>query len=80
LSDQAALHSHLLSAPQSDRAIVGIDASARHPQPAHERFADFKDAVLTFRCTEVPRRWDHLCDQVTDNFRVITPQNFRVVA
>src|SRR5437016_7713541 len=31
--DQAALHSELLPAPRSDRALVGIDASTRDPQP-----------------------------------------------
>ena len=46
----------------------------------HERFADFKDAVLTFLNTNVPKSWRTLCDKVSDNFRVIAPKDFRVMA
>jgi transposase len=46
----------------------------------HARFADFKDALLTFLCKDVPKNWRTLCDKVTDNFRVITPKDFRVMA
>jgi hypothetical protein len=28
---------------------------------------------------QVPRNWAHFCDSVTDNFRVISPKNFRVM-
>ncbi|MGZ9091617.1 MAG: transposase [Rhodoplanes sp.] len=28
----------------------------------------------------VPRNWADLCDSVTDNFRVISPKDFRVMA
>src|SRR6476646_9530099 len=31
--DQGALHSELLPAPRSDRAVMGADASPRDPQP-----------------------------------------------
>src|SRR6202040_1527124 len=31
--DQGALHSELLPAPRSDRAVMGADASSRDPQP-----------------------------------------------
>jgi len=47
---------------------------------SHERFADFKAAVLTFLQTTVPQNWRTLCDKVSDNFRVITPKDFRVMA
>jgi transposase len=46
----------------------------------HETFADFKTAILTFLREEVPRKWSTYCDQVTDNFRVISPKDFRVLA
>ena len=46
----------------------------------HETFGDFKAAVLTFLREEVPRKWDAYCDQVTDNFRIISPKDFRVLA
>lgn len=42
-------------------------------------FRDFAGATLDFLREEVPRNWPHLCDTVTDNFRVINPQNFRVL-
>jgi transposase len=45
----------------------------------HETFADFKAAVLTFLREEVPRKWDTYCDEVTDNFRIISPKDFRIL-
>jgi transposase len=45
----------------------------------HETFADFKAAILTFLREEVPRKWDTYCDQVTDNFRIISPKDFRIL-
>src|SRR5580704_9512408 len=45
----------------------------------HATFADFKAAILTFLREEVPRRWHTYCDQVTDNFRIISPKDFRVL-
>ena len=45
----------------------------------HKTFADFKAAILTFLREEVPRKWDIYCDQVTDNFRIISPEKFRVL-
>ena len=46
----------------------------------YEKFADFKNAVLTFLREEVPRKWHVYCDTVTDNFRVIDPKDFRILA
>jgi len=45
----------------------------------HATFADFKAAILTFLREEVPGKWDTYCDQVTDNFRIISPKDFRVL-
>jgi hypothetical protein len=45
----------------------------------YARFAEFRAAVLDFLREQVPRNWHHLCDEVTDNFRVIDPWNFRVL-
>ena len=45
----------------------------------HATFADFKAEILTFLREEVPRRWHTYCDQVTDNFRIISPKDFRVL-
>ena len=43
-------------------------------------FKDFSRAVLTFLREKVPRNWHIYCDEVTDNFRIIDPGNFRVLA
>jgi len=40
----------------------------------------FADAILAFLRHEVPARWAEFCDSVTDNFRVILPANFRILA
>ena len=41
--------------------------------------AQFADATLDFLRVEVPRNWADLCDSVSDNFRIISPRDFRVV-
>jgi transposase len=41
---------------------------------------EFADALLNFLRNEVPKRWGQLCDSVTDNFRVIRPAKFRILA
>jgi hypothetical protein len=79
LSDQAAFHSDLLPAPQSDRAALGRYAQKRHPQQTYATCAQFADAALDFLREKVPRNWAEFCDSVTDNFRVINPKDFRVV-
>ena len=46
----------------------------------HKTFADFRAAILTFLRDEVPRNWHAYCDAVSDNFRVISPKDFRILA
>ena len=46
----------------------------------HATFADFSGAILTFLREEVPRKWHLYCDTVSDNFRIISPKNFRILA
>ena len=46
----------------------------------YEKFADFSDAFLTFLREEVPRNWHLYCDAVSDNFRIISPKDFRILA
>ena len=41
---------------------------------------DFADATLGFLRQKVPRRWPEFRDSVTDNFRIISPKDFRVMA
>ena len=45
----------------------------------HATFADFSGAILTFLREEVPRKWHTYCDAVSDNFRVISPEDFRIL-
>ena len=45
----------------------------------YAEFKDFTRVVLTFLRETVPRNWHVYCDQVTDNFRVIDPADFRVL-
>ena len=45
----------------------------------HKTIKDFAITVLDFVRTEVPRKWSTFCDQVSDNFRVIDPADFRVI-
>lgn len=46
----------------------------------HATFKQFREAVLTFLRDEVPRKWQTFCDEVTDNFRIISPEDFRILA
>ena len=41
---------------------------------------EFAGEVLTFLREKVPQNWADLCNSVTDNFRVINPKDFRVLA
>jgi transposase len=55
-----------------------------HRHITHNRcYASFKDfslAMLTFLRDEVPKNWTVYCDEVTDNFRIIDPTDFRILA
>ena len=46
----------------------------------YERFADFRNAMLTFLREEVPRNWVEYCDNVSDNFRIISLEDLRILA
>jgi hypothetical protein len=41
---------------------------------------EFSAAMLAFLREDVPTNWREWCDHVTDNFRVINPKEFRIVA
>ena len=41
---------------------------------------EFADAIFAFLRHEVPARWATFRDSVTDNFRVISPAKFRILA
>ena len=54
-----------------------------HKNVTHNRcyatFNGFCEAMLGFLRGHVPKNWDTLCDDVSDNFRVISPKDFRVL-
>jgi transposase len=45
----------------------------------YENCAEFAAATLDFLRDKVPKNWAQICDSVTDNFRVISPKDFRVL-
>src|SRR6202162_891983 len=58
-------------------------AGVVHRHTTHNKcyssFKDFSDAILTFLRDDVPRNWHLYCDTVTDNFRIISPKEFRMI-
>jgi len=46
----------------------------------HPTFIQFANAIIAFLREEVPKKWNTFRDNVTDNFRVIDPKDFRVIA
>ena len=46
----------------------------------YDTFSSFSTSLLGFLRQDVPRHWDIWCDQVSDNFRVISPKDFRVLS
>ena len=54
-----------------------------HAHVTHNRFystqTQFANAILTFLRETIPKQWKKFRDKVTDNFRIISHQNFRVL-
>ena len=55
-----------------------------HKKVTHNRdyktFREFRREVLKFLRQTVPKNWKRYCDRITDNFRVIHRDDFRVIA
>jgi transposase len=47
---------------------------------SYETLAQFRLAIMTFLRRTIPKKWDRFRDRITDNFRVISPDDFRLVA
>jgi hypothetical protein len=58
---------------------MGPHAQTRHPQQMLRDMWAFADAVLDFVRDKIPKNWRNFRDSVTDNFRVISPKDFRVL-
>ena len=54
-----------------------------HHYVTHNRYyrsqKQFADAILAFLRETIPQEWKKFRDKVSDNFRVITHENFRVL-
>ena len=46
----------------------------------YAKFRDFAEAVLGFLRETVPQRFDEFSSTITDNFRVIDPKEFQILA
>lgn len=55
-----------------------MHANITHNQ-TYASFHDFAANVMIFLTQKVPKNWPALCDSVSDNFRIINPNDFRVV-
>jgi transposase len=55
-----------------------------HHNVTHNRsyttFSEFKASIMTFLTQTLPNQWDKFTSRITDNFRVISPKDFRVMA
>jgi transposase len=55
-----------------------------HRYMTHNRdyttFREFRRAILKFLRWTIPKQWKFFRDRITDNFRVISPGDFRVIA
>jgi len=43
-------------------------------------YREFAEAMLQFLRDKVPKNWPEFCDSVTDNFRIVNPKDFRILA
>jgi hypothetical protein len=59
---------------------MGRDAPPRNAQQTLRTIGEFADAVVTFLREEVPKRFGEFASTITDNFRVIDPKDFQIVA
>ena len=69
-----------LPAFEPDRTVMGRHAQACHAQQMLRHIYPICRRDARFLREEVPRNWANLRDSVTDNFRVISPNDFRVMA
>ncbi len=57
-------------------AVMHANVTHNHFYPTQKQFAE---AILRFFRQTIPKKWLDFRDQVTDNFRIISHQNFRVL-
>jgi len=63
--------------------LCGLMHKHMHKHMTHNKgyatCREFAAATLGFLREKVPRNWPDFCDSVTDNFRIISPKDFRVM-
>ena len=76
---------HLINPPPYCPHLNPIERlwKVMHGHVTHNRYypteKQFMDAILGFFRETIPKNWKNFRDQVTDNFRVISHQNLRVL-
>lgn len=76
---------HLIQLPPYSPHLNPIERlwAVMHQQVTHNRHyhtqKQFADAILAFFREKIPKYWKDFRSQVTDNFRIISNQNFRVL-
>jgi hypothetical protein len=58
----------------------GQRVSLRRPETPIEPGCAERAAILTFLNQTIPKKWEHFRDRINDNFRVISPADFRIIA
>jgi transposase len=82
---RAACRIHLIQLPPYCPHLNRIKRlwAVLHQYFTHNRYypsqKQFADAILAFMRETIPQEWTKLRDKVSDNFRVITHENFRVL-
>jgi DDE superfamily endonuclease len=73
-------HPWSASRPKPIERLWGLMHRHTTHNKCYSSFKDFSSAMLNFLRDDVPRNWRTYCDEVTDNFRVIDPKKFRIIA
>src|ERR1039458_3424415 len=68
------------SRPKPIERLWGLMHRHTTHNKCYSSFRDFSIAMLNFLRDDVPRNWRTYCDEVTDNFRIINPTEFRIIA
>lgn len=68
------------SRPEPIARLWGLTHKHITPNRYYAWVADFRHAVLTLLREEARRNWDSHCDSVSASFRIISPQDFRILA
>ena len=59
--------------------LWGVMHKALTHNKTYASYGAFAEAMLAFLRDKVPRRWPEICDSISDNFRIISPKDFRVM-